>query len=202
MLPLARAGLVAAVQTFLLVSVVTLNSALTSAQLPEPSLPFAPDSQPSQPPAITQTTPANIPPPTIEITLFQDGQQVPAGELTIGGISSDDEESDCQVYADVNDMTPMRKVTASSDSGGEGEDFSEWTFTYTQDYQLITEGENELTAKISCYAAGNPTPLSEWHTVNVTGVAAGQPVTSPAEGEPVPDISEDEEGDEEAPLFS
>ena len=37
----------------------------------------------------------NIPPPTIEITSLQEG--VPVGELTIEGVSSDDQESDCQV---------------------------------------------------------------------------------------------------------
>jgi hypothetical protein len=54
--------------------------------------------------------------PTIQITTPQDGQQVPPGELTIHWISSDDEETECQVYADVNDITPMRNVTAAGDS--------------------------------------------------------------------------------------
>ena len=116
--------------------------------------------------------------PTIQITSPQDGQQVPTGELTIQGVSSDDEERDCQVYADVNDITPMQDVTTAADSG-EKNDFSKWTFTYTQDYQLIEQGENELTAKISCQDAGTtPLSLSEWHTVNVTGVAS-LPLPSP-----------------------
>ena len=95
----------------------------------------------------TSTTAPGL--PTIQITTPQDGQQVPPGELSIQGISSDDEETECQVYADVNDITPMRNVTAAGDSE-EDNDFSKWTFAYTQDYQLIKQGENELTAKITC----------------------------------------------------
>jgi hypothetical protein len=131
--------------------------------------------------------------PTIQIVSPHDGQLVPPGELTIQGISSDNEETDCQVYADVNDMTPMRNVTAAGDSG-EQEDFSKWIFEYTRDYQLIKDGENELTAKISCVddqtvdlnpfpspASSRPSdsPLSEWHTINVTGAVGAPSVSLP-----------------------
>jgi hypothetical protein len=128
--------------------------------------------------------------PTIQITSPKDDQQVPPGELTIQGISSDDEETECQVFADVNDITPMRNVTAVG-SSGQDNDFSKWTFTYTQNYQLIKPEENELTAKITCldggntgdsFPTGNPvasnTPLSEWHTINVTATAGASPVQS------------------------
>lgn len=128
--------------------------------------------------------------PTIQITSPQDDQQVPPGELTIQGISSDNEETECQVFADVNDITPMRNVT-SVGSSGQDNDFSKWTFTYTQNYQLIKPGENELTAKIRCleddssadsFPTGNPVAsnasLSEWHTINVTGTAGASPVQS------------------------
>ena len=90
-------------------------------------------------------------------------------------------------------------------NGGE-DDYSRWTFTYTEDYQLIIEGANELTAKISCAAGGesdlnrfpagaNPStsnaPLSEWHTVNVTAVQ-GAAVPSPSQS-----LSNTEEAGEE-----
>ena len=130
--------------------------------------------------------------------------------LPIQGISSDDEATDCQVYADVNDITPMRNVTAAGDSE-EDNDFSKWTFTYTDDYQLIKQGENELTAKVTCsndgefdpsqFPAGAQTtssssPLSEWHTVNVTAVQGAAPVPSPSSS--LSDTEEiDETGDDE-----
>src|SRR5918994_798612 len=116
--------------------------------------------------------------PTIQIIYLQDGQQVPPGELTIQGISSDNKDNDCKVFADVDDKTPMRNVTAAGDSK-EDDDFSKWTYTYTQDYQLIKESENELTAKITCLVreivdgvvdmSSNGTSMSKWYTVNITG---------------------------------
>jgi hypothetical protein len=154
----------------------------------------------------TSSTPSDIGLPTIQIVSPHDGQLVPPGELTIQGISSDNEGTDCQVYADVNDITPMLRVTAAGDSG-EAMDFSKWIFTYTQDYQLIKEGENELTAKISCFDDGaldlNPfptgtaasdSPLSEWHTINVTGSLGAPPVSLPL---PLPTVEDTESLTEE-----
>jgi hypothetical protein len=178
--------------------------------------------------AYAQTLTTSSPPsadtglPTIQIVSPHDGQLVPPGELTIQGISSDNEETDCQVYADVNDITPMLRVTAAGDSG-KALDFSKWAFTYSQDYQLIKEGENELTAKISCFDDGaldlNPFPtgtadsdstLSEWHTINVTGSHGAPPASLPLplptvgdteglteEVEEVEDDSNDESNDED-----
>ena len=141
----------------------------------------------------------DIPPPTVQITSIQEGQQVPVGELIVEGISSDNDESDCQVYADVNDIIPMRNVTATGNST-EGDDFSKWTFTYSQLYQTIKQGANELTAKISCFASNDPTPLSEWHTVNITGVVPGHPITSATEGGTLAYDGGDDEEDADEPV--
>jgi hypothetical protein len=78
---------------------------------PAPSFPDGGDSTTeNQPEPIQSTTPTSIPTPTIQITSHEDGNQVPVGELTIQGISSDDGESNCQVYTDVNDITPLQML--------------------------------------------------------------------------------------------
>lgn len=68
--------------------------------------------------------------------------------------------------------------------------YANGTFRYAQDYQLLKQGENELTAKISCFddealdlnsfpggTAASNSSLSEWHTINVTG-SVGAPSVS------------------------
>jgi hypothetical protein len=98
------------------------------------------------------------------------GQQVPAGELTISGISTDNITTDCQVSVDVNDVKPLQNATATGPGGVN--DYSTWQFTYTEDYQLIQEGVNELTSKLSCLS--NPTNVTKYYSVNVTGTSATQ----------------------------
>ncbi|MBD0360934.1 MAG: hypothetical protein ICV56_09525 [Nitrososphaeraceae archaeon] len=101
----------------------------------------------------------------IKITSPVVNQQVPVGELTISGISTDNATTDCTVYADWNDQKPFQKAVAT---GLEGEnDYSTWNFTYTQNYHLIANGTNNLTSKISCLS--NPTNVTKWNSVNVIG---------------------------------
>jgi hypothetical protein len=129
-----------------------------------------------QEPTITTSTSATT--PSVKITSPIKGQQVPSGELTITGISSDDASSDCTVYTDWNDLKPMQKVTPTGsaegqEGEGEGEDdYSTWTYIYSEDYHLITEGVNELTSKISC--ENSPSNITKSYSVNVTGVGIGQ----------------------------
>jgi hypothetical protein len=96
-------------------------------------------------------------------------QQVPAGPLTINGISSDNGTTNCEVYVDWNDLKPYQKVIPAGPWGQN--DYSNWTFTYTDAYHLITEGTNELTSKISCYSS--PANITKHYSINVTGVATG-----------------------------
>src|ERR687895_2065646 len=106
----------------------------------------------------------------IKITSHTTGQQVPVGQLTISGASTDNPTTDCQVSVDVNDVKPLQNATATGPGGVN--DYSTWQFTYTEDYQLIQEGVNELTSKLSCLS--NPTNVTKYYSVNVTGTSATQ----------------------------
>ena len=75
-------------------------------------------------------------------------------------------DSDCTVYIDWNDLKPYQKVEATGAGGNE--DYSRWTFTYTESYHLISQGTNELTSKITCYS--NPVNLTKHYSINVTGI--------------------------------
>ena len=160
----------------LLPAITPVNTFVIFAQttpIPSPLSPISPSPSPS-------SSSGNATLPSIEITSPQGDQQEPVGELTIQGTSSDNAESNCQVYADVNDITPMQNATASGLGGAN--DYSNWTFAYTQDYQTITEGTNELTAKISCFDV-SPDPISKYNSVNITGLPSPDTFAAPA---PIP----------------
>ena len=62
-----------------------------------------------------------------------DSANLPTGDLTIYGTSSDSNTTNCQVFADWNDLKPMQSVTANGPKGNS--DYSKWSFTYTDSYQ-------------------------------------------------------------------
>jgi hypothetical protein len=104
----------------------------------------------------------------VKITSPAPNQNLPVGQLIVLGTSTDNSTTDCRVLVDLNDIKPMQNTTAAG-AGGQ-QDYSNWTFTYTSKYHLITQGVNELTAKLSCI--DNPANVTKYYSVNVTGVAA------------------------------
>jgi len=121
---------------------------------------------------VSNTALAQIPTATgigVKIDTPLDSTNLPSGDLTIYGTSSDDDTTNCQVYADWNDLKPMQNVSANGPKGIS--DFSKWSFTYTSNYHNIVEGQNELTSKITCYDSG-PTASSKSYSINVTGTKA------------------------------
>jgi hypothetical protein len=121
---------------------------------------------------ICNTAVAQIPSATgiaVKIDTPVDSTNLPSGDLTIHGTSSDDDTTNCQVYADWNDLKPMQNVSANGPKGVS--DFSKWSFTYTGNYHNIVEGQNELTSKITCYDSGQ-NATSKSYSINVTGTQA------------------------------
>ena len=106
----------------------------------------------------------------VKITSLANDQQVPVGERTITGTSTDNPTTDCTVYADWNNTKPFQKAIATGPGGVN--DYSTWTFTYTPEYHVITDGTNDLTSKLSCVDNSNSVNLTKYHSVNVTGVVA------------------------------
>jgi hypothetical protein len=108
---------------------------------------------------------------SIKITSPMTGQQVPAGELTISGTSTDNATTDCTVYADWNNTKPFQTATATGQEGVN--DYSTWQFTYTNNYHLITNGTNNLTSKLSCVDKStfdSTANVTKSYSVNVIGV--------------------------------
>jgi hypothetical protein len=103
-------------------------------------------------------------PLSIKIASHTQNQTVPADRpLEISGISSDNVNSNCTVYTDWNDQKPLQRVNATGPNGAN--DYSNWTFTYTNSYHTVAEGANELTSKLDC-GSGHV----KYYTVNVTGI--------------------------------
>ncbi len=105
----------------------------------------------------------------VKIVSHGQNQSVPYGELNISGVSSDNLTTNCTVYVDWNDLKPFQIVKARA-VGNNNNDFSSWTFRYTEKYHLIVPGPNELTAKITCLDTVTNQPVSRWNSINITGV--------------------------------
>ncbi|HEY9485414.1 MAG TPA: hypothetical protein VIQ04_02130, partial [Nitrososphaeraceae archaeon] len=110
----------------------------------------------------TPSTTQNL---SVKITSPADGKNIPTGELTISGTSSDNQNKNCIVFVDWNDMKPFQKVRAAGPGGID--DFSEWIFTFDSRYHEIVTGNNELTSKITCLDGEKP--LTKWNSINLIG---------------------------------
>jgi hypothetical protein len=111
------------------------------------------------------------PPPIMGIKITSPvANQVPVGELTISGISTDNATTDCTVYTDWNNTKPFQKAVATGPGGVD--DYSTWNFTYTDKYYLITNGTNNLTSKLSCINNndGGTANLTTYYSLDVTGI--------------------------------
>ena len=84
--------------------------------------------------------------------------------ITVSGESSDTSEKDCTVAVIVNNIKPYQKAEPTGPTGTA--DYSEWKFILRESYTQLIEGQNKITAKLTCASA--PT---RWYSVFVTGLA-------------------------------
>jgi hypothetical protein len=100
----------------------------------------------------------------IKITSPAKGQRIPIDNhnLTVAGISTYNTSMNCQVSILMNDMKPYKQATAKGENGTM--DYSTWKYIFTSKDFLIKEGDNRLTAKLSCRDN-----LSKFYSVNLTG---------------------------------
>jgi FlaG/FlaF family flagellin (archaellin) len=104
-------------------------------------------------------------PPGVRITSPTRDEQVPVGELTISGISTDNANTDCEVSVNINDLKPLVNATATGPGGVN--DYSNWTITFDKNSpQTIKQGINDLSSKLSCV---NPSNVTKFYSINVTG---------------------------------
>jgi hypothetical protein len=101
------------------------------------------------------------------------GEKVVAGEeLKVAGESSDDPSKDCTVSVIVNNVRPYQSAVPAG-AAGDG-DYSKWNFVVSKNYTGLIQGENKITAKLTC-----PPPLAtRWYSVFVTGVSSSEDVNS------------------------
>jgi len=109
--------------------------------------------------------------PSVKITSPHKGQQVPVdSNILVSGISSpppaDKSRTDCTVSVLLNAVKPYQKAIATGHGGTT--EYSTWQYGITPNYAAIKQGQNKITAKISC--AANPTNLTKFNSLNVTGI--------------------------------
>ena len=110
----------------------------------------------------------------VKILSPSSGKEIPVGNLTIFGISTDNEKSDCTVSVDWNNEKPFQKAKATGPYGED--DYSSWTYTYSPSYHTIANGLNDLTSKLECLE--NSKVTTKWHSINVTGVVTNDSIPS------------------------
>lgn len=122
--------------------------------------------------SLENATKTQNPLPQVKIISHTKGQEVPEGTLSINGVSSDDSASTCDVYVILNGIKPYQRVTPTGESGSiDGtKDYSLWKFTFLPTYGLISEGDNKMTAKITCM--NGSLNATKFNSLNVTGITS------------------------------
>jgi hypothetical protein len=107
----------------------------------------------------------------INIISPTNNSQVPIGNLTITGTAAYSSGQPCTVYALWNgNQSIPRPVNTLSDE----KNYSMWKFTYDSEYHEIIEGQNNLTAILSCQNLPNEN-LTKLYSININGIEKSIP---------------------------
>jgi hypothetical protein len=107
----------------------------------------------------------------VKITFPTKAQQIQVhSNLTVTGISVVNTTSTgCQVAVILNGIKPYQKAVPTGHGGAN--DYSTWNYRLTPTYTVIKQGQNKITAKLSC---DKPNLISH-NSVNITGVTNSNP---------------------------
>jgi hypothetical protein len=102
----------------------------------------------------------------VKITFPSKGLQIPVhSNLTVTGMSLVNRtSSDCQVAIILNGIKPYQKAVPTGHGGAN--DYSTWNYMLAPTYAVIKQGQNKITAKLSC----DKSKLISHNSVNITGV--------------------------------
>jgi len=105
----------------------------------------------------------------VKITFPTKDQRIPVhSNLTVTGVSVVNKTSnDCQVAVILNGIKPYQKAVPTGHGGAN--DYSTWNYRLTPMYNVIKQGQNKITAKLSC------DNLISHNSVNITGVTNSNP---------------------------
>jgi len=105
----------------------------------------------------------------VKITFPTKDQRIPVhSNLTVTGVSVVNKTSnDCQVAVILNGIKPYQKAVPTGHGGAN--DYSTWNYRLTPMYTVIKQGQNKITAKLSC------DNLISHNSVNITGVTNSNP---------------------------
>jgi hypothetical protein len=107
--------------------------------------------------------------PKIGITSHRNGSYVYLSpELTIKGTSSDTGNTNCTIFASINNVQPFQNASATGSQGEQ--DFSNWNSTFFNATNLLRLGKNTITSLIVCLDANSNSPTSSSHSINLTGL--------------------------------
>jgi hypothetical protein len=118
--------------------------------------------------------------PSVKIISPKKGQQVPVNSiLVVTGTASAPSQSSattsnktsnkCIVSLSLNGIKPYQRVVSTGHGGRN--DYSSWQYYVAPNYASIMQGQNKVTAKVTC-GTNIANNVTKFNSVNVTGVVA------------------------------